>query len=444
LAESCPAEANDDLRLRVLSGNPYETFRQGCFDDPHGPSGKASGSLIFRPDKLWTGDWRSQSEEARRAAAGRNGHAAADPRPDPPAPAPVPVRKPFRARARGVRLAVAAGLGVLVIATGSFLAGTWTDGGSSATPAAEQPPLQPSAGQTRAGAVYASASPAVVSVRAGNATGTGFLLDRNDRIVTNYHVVEGADSVEVRFGSDGNSIEAKVRGTDPSSDLALLEIDSGEAPAGVKPLRLADSGDVRVGDLAIAIGNPFGLDRTATEGIVSGVGREIQAPNGFSIDSAIQTDAPINPGNSGGPLLDDAGRVIGVNSQIETGGAQGNVGVGFAVPSNTVRRVVPSLVRGEEIKRAYLGVETSPVAGSNQAGAEVQGIVSGGPADRAGLRRGDVITRVDGQDVAEPSDIAQAIADDEPGKEVAVEVRRDGSSVTLHTTLGTRPASTGP
>ena len=223
------------------------------------------------------------------------------------------------------------------------------------------------------GAVYASASPAVVSIRAGSATGTGFLIDRDGRVVTNAHVVEGNDRVEVRFGADSDSIEGQVRGTDPSSDLAVVEIDPGKVPAGVTPLRLADSRDVQVGDVAIAIGNPFGLDRTATEGIVSGVGREIQAPNGFSIDSVIQTDAPINPGNSGGPLLDESGRVIGVNSQIETGGSQGNVGIGFAVPSNTVREVVPALTRGEQIERAYLGVQTSPASMSSQkrrAGAE--------------------------------------------------------------------------
>jgi putative serine protease PepD len=235
-----------------------------------------------------------------------------------------------------------------------------------------------------------------------------------------------------------------VRGTDPSSDLAVVEIDPGDAPTSVRPLQLADSRDVQVGDVAIAIGNPFGLDRTATEGIVSGVGREIQAPNGFSIDSVIQTDAPINPGNSGGPLLDEGGRVIGVNSQIETGGSSGNVGIGFAVPSNTVRDVVPALTRGEQIERAYLGVQTSPASTSNPSGAQVQSVVSGGPADRAGIRQGDVITRIDGVRVDEPSDVTQALSDDKPGKVVTVELRRDGSSVTVSATLGTRPASSTP
>jgi putative serine protease PepD len=401
----------------------------------------------FRPRRLWTGDWRDQSEEARRAVGSANGHFAqqtlttSEPE-RPPAQEQPPAHTPRSRTVRRRRLA-AASLAALAIAGASFGAGVWSGADDPSQQSAAIP--QPRRGaQTTAAAVYASASPAVVSVRAGSSTGTGFLLEQDGRIVTNFHVVDGNDRVEVRFGADGESVAGDVRGTDPSSDLALVQIDAGSIPSGVRPLELADSSKVQVGDVAIAIGNPFGLDRTATEGIVSGVGREIQAPNGFSIDSVIQTDAPINPGNSGGPLLDQSGRVIGVNSQIETGGAQGNVGIGFAVPSDIVRQVVPALTRGEQVKRAYLGVETSPPTTSGQPGAEIQSVVAGGPAERAGLRRGDVIVRVDGVEVTEPSDIAQAIADDRPGKEVPVEVRRDGSTLTLTATLGTRPASTGP
>ena len=397
------------------------------------------------PDRIWTGDWREQSEEARRAA--EEARRAARPRPEPrelPAEGPAPASRAGLVRRR--RVIAATGAAILLLGAGT-LAGALVlgDDDPGTLPAASGQITNPQGGQTRVGAVYASASPAVVSIRAGSSTGTGFLIDADGRIVTNAHVVSGSDRVELRFGSDGDSIEGEVRGTDPSSDLAVVAIDPADIPTGVKPLRLADSGDVRVGDVAVAIGNPFGLDRTATEGIVSGVGREIQAPNGFSIDSVIQTDAPINPGNSGGPLLDAGGRVIGVNSQIETGGgSQGNVGIGFAVPSNAVRKVVPALARGEQIKRAYLGVETSPASASNQSGAQVQSAVSGGPADRAGIRTGDVIQRVDGEPVDEPSDIAQALSDDRPGDDVAVEVLRNGSTVTLNATLGTRPASTTP
>jgi putative serine protease PepD len=398
------------------------------------------------PERIWTGDWREQSEEARRSAAPPRTATRAGEEQTAEAPAPRP-RSPRRSRrhpARRLRVVVASCAAILLIAAGALGAVLVDGGGTTPLPAASGPVVKAGKGQTRAGAVYTSASPAVVSIRAGSATGTGFLIDREGRVVTNAHVVEGNDRVEVRFGADSDSIEGQVRGTDPSSDLAVVEIDPGKVPGGVTPLRLADSRDVKVGDVAIAIGNPFGLDRTATEGIVSGIGREIQAPNGFSIDSVIQTDAPINPGNSGGPLLDETGRVIGVNSQIETGGSQGNVGIGFAVPSNTVREVVPALTRGEQIERAYLGVQTSPASMSSQKGAQVQSVVSGGPADRAGIRTGDVITGIDGKDVGEPSDITQALSNDSPGKVVDVELHRDGSNVTVRATLGTRPASSTP
>jgi len=187
----------------------------------------------------------------------------------------------------------------------------------------------------------------------------------------------------------------------------------------------------------VAIGNPFGLDRTATAGIVSGVGREIQAPDGFQIDEVIQTDAPINPGNSGGPLLDARGRVVGVNTQIATGGgSNGNVGIGFAVPANRVREVLPAMSRGEHIKRPYLGVTSAP----HPNGAEIQGVTSGSPAQSAGLRAGDVITGVDGNPVREPEDVSDVLNALQPGDEVEVEVSRDGERRTFTIELATRPS----
>ena len=178
----------------------------------------------------------------------------------------------------------------------------------------------------------------------------------------------------------------------------------------------------------VAIGHPFGLDRTATAGIVSGVGREIRAPDGFQIDEAIQTDAPINPGNSGGPLLDIRGRVVGVNAQIATAGNRGNVGIGFAVPANTVRDVVPRLSRGEPIVRPYLGVTTAPAP----RGAAIQAVHPGGPAEREGLRAGDVIVGIDGRSVDEPEDVSDAVSAHRPGDEIEVEVIRDGERRTIH------------
>jgi S1-C subfamily serine protease len=289
--------------------------------------------------------------------------------------------------------------------------------------------------QTQVGRVYESAAPGVVSVQAGPASGTGFVVNRDGTIVTNAHVVSSSDTAQVSFGDSGRTIEAEVLGTDVSSDLAVLRVDPGSVDR-LRPLPLADSDRVRVGDGVVAVGNPFGLDRTATAGIVSAVGREIRAPDGFQIDHVIQTDAPINPGNSGGPLLDARGRVIGVNTQIATGGtSRGNVGIGFAVPSNTVREVLPALARGERIERPFLGVTSAP----HPAGAEVQGVTPGGPADGAGLRAGDVITGVDGAPVGDPDDLSRLVSGLEPGDEVEVEVNRDGEERTFDVELGTRP-----
>ena len=295
------------------------------------------------------------------------------------------------------------------VAGGAFAAGALLhdDAKVQPLPAVSGKPIAPDKGQSRAGKIYAQASPAVVSIRTDVGSGTGFLIDRNGTLVTNAHVVGSADRVVVKFGPDGRSIDGQVKGADPSSDLAVVKIDPGSAPRGAKPLQFADSRQVQVGDTAIAIGNPFGLDRTATEGIVSGIGRSIKAPNGFSIDEVIQTDAPINPGNSGGPLLDETGRVMGINSQIATAGgtSQGNVGIGFAVPSNTVREVVPRLEKGASIARPYLGVETS-------------------------------------ESVKGPSDVSRIVAAKKPGEHLGVRVDRSGQDVTLNATLQNRPAHT--
>jgi putative serine protease PepD len=289
---------------------------------------------------------------------------------------------------------------------------------------------------TQVGRVYDAAAPGVVSVQAGPASGTGFVVNRDGTLITNAHVVAGNDTAQVSFGDSGRMIDAEVLGTDVSSDLAVLRVDPGSVDR-LRPLTLANSDRVRVGDAVVAVGNPFGLDRTATAGIVSAVGREIRAPDGFQIDHVIQTDAPINPGNSGGPLLDARGRVIGVNTQIATGGtSQGNVGIGFAVPSNTVRQVLPQLVRGERIERPFLGVTSSP---HPLGGAAIQGVTPGGPAAGAGLNAGDVITRVNGAPISDPDDLSQIVSGLEPGDEVEVEVRRDGEEQTFDVELGTRP-----
>jgi putative serine protease PepD len=369
--------------------------------------------------------------------------------------AAAPAAEAPRLPRRPVALRRAAAVFLLVfVAAGAALGTSALVGNDKPAPSANRPsalaaspdkPLQPRKGQTIAGVVYDHASPAVVSVRAGNDSGTAFLVDKKGTLVTNAHVVNGSSRVIVRFGRDGASIDADVLGTDPSTDLAVLSIPASAIPRGVVPLKFADSRNVRVGDTAIAIGNPFGLDRTATEGIISALGRDIQAPNGFSIENVIQTDAPINPGNSGGPLLDTSGHVTGVTSQIATSGtSRGNVGVGFAVPSNTVREVLPALMQGLTIKRAYLGVQTGPTDPGRPSGAQVGTLTPGGPAERAGIRPGDVIRSVGGAPIGNPQQLSVLIAKKQPGERVPVVVDRGGNSQTLEVTLGTRPARTGP
>jgi putative serine protease PepD len=397
------------------------------------------------PRHLWTGEWRLESEQARaaaeeEAARRRQALAAAERERAATQPAGAPLRTIRLKTAAAVALVAAA------VAGGAFAAGALLhdDNNVQPLPAVSGKPIAPDKNQSRAGKIYAQASPAVVSIRTDVGSGTGFLIDHDGTLVTNAHVVGNADRVVVKFGQDGRSIDGEVKGADPSSDLAVVKIDPGSAPRNAKPLQFADSRQVQVGDTAIAIGNPFGLDRTATEGIVSGIGRSIKAPNGFSIDEVIQTDAPINPGNSGGPLLDETARVMGVNSQIATAGnSQGNVGIGFAVPSNTVREVIPRLEKGDKIARPYLGVETSdPTDPNAPAGAEVTTVTPGGPAEGAGVNAGDVITELDGQPVSGSTDVARIVNTKKPGDHLRIRIDRSGQDVTLDATLQNRPAHT--
>ena len=268
------------------------------------------------------------------------------------------------------------------------------------------------------------------------ASGSGFVIDTAGHIVTNDHVVEDADRFTVRFGEKGQPIEAKLIGKDPSSDLAVLSIDPKKVEGGTQPLKLASSSSLRPGDAAIAIGSPFGLSGTVTTGIVSALGREIEAPNGFSIPGAVQTDAAINPGNSGGPLLDTAGRVIGVNSQIASQSGS-NSGVGFAVPSDTVKDVVPKLIKDGKIARAYLGLSSGEQP--DTPGAVVGTVNPGAPASKAGIRSGDVITSFDGKTIRNPSELSLAVLTKAPGDKVTIELKRDGDTRKVTVELGNRP-----
>jgi S1-C subfamily serine protease len=293
----------------------------------------------------------------------------------------------------------------------------------------------------------------------GQASGSGFVLDRSGYVLTNAHVIEGASDVTVQF-EDRKSVDATVVGKDSSTDIALLRVH--RDGVSLHPLSLGDSATVQVGDPTIAIGNPFGLDRTLTTGVVSALQRRISAPNGFSIDHVIQTDAAINPGNSGGPLLDAAGRVIGINSQIVTGeGASGNVGIGFAVPINTAKRVIPQLMKSGRVPRPYIGITGVTIDSSlgrlnlpADGGVLVQAVAPGSPADRAGIRGGDtratldgsdialggdVIRRLDGRNVASMDDVMAALSGRQPGDTVKLDLLRAGRSRTVTVTLGQRP-----
>ena len=253
--------------------------------------------------------------------------------------------------------------------------------------------------------------------------------------MTNDHVVEDADKFTVRFGERGDPIPAKLVGKDPSSDLAVLSIDP-KAAKGVKPLQLASPKSLEPGEAAIAIGSPFGLSGTVTTGIISALNREIKAPNGFSIPGAVQTDAAINPGNSGGPLLDAQGRVIGVNSQIASSSG-GNTGVGFAVPVDSIRDVIPKLVKDGHIDRAYIGLSTGERPATP--GALVGTVTPGTPADDAGIKTGDLIVGLDGKKIRNPSDLSLNVLTKKPGDEVKVELERDGKTKTVTVKLGQRP-----
>ena len=260
------------------------------------------------------------------------------------------------------------------------------------------------------------------------AQGSGFVYDSKGDIVTNQHVVDGATSVKVRFW-DGSTYSAKVVGTDPSTDLAVIRVDAPTSK--LSPLALGDSSRLQVGNGVVAIGSPFGLEETVTSGIVSALHRQISSPNGFAINDAVQTDAAINHGNSGGPLFDTSGTVVGVTAQIESDSG-GNDGVGFAIPSNTVRSVVSQLIASGKAEHAYLGVSLE--------GTRVASVRSGSPAAKAGIHTGDTIISVDGKRVPSEGDVLSAVSAHKPGDSVSVTVDRNGRSRTFDVTLGNRPS----
>ena len=387
----------------------------------------------------------------------------------------------FTSLRSGAALVAAAVLGGAVAVGGVALVGGLdsTTTVITETAAAPSPGLAPASGDAMSvNEIYERASSGVVRINASDnstssstspfgqsaALGSGFVIDKSGHIVTNYHVVRDAAQVTVSF-SNRDTVQAEVVGTDPSTDLAVLRVET--AASALTPLSMGNSDVVRVGDPVVAIGNPFGLDRTVTAGIVSALQRLIQAPNSFTIDHVIQTDAPINPGNSGGPLLNARGQVIGVNTQIETGtgsSATGNVGIGFAVPSNTVKDVVAQILRTGRVDHAYLGISgqalTEDVAERYnlpvEAGVLVAKVTDDSGADKAGIQGGetevvvaglsytlggDVIVAFEGRKISSVEELRDAISGKKPGDKVSLVIYRDAARTSVTVTLGRQPAS---
>lgn len=306
-------------------------------------------------------------------------------------------------------------------------------------------------------------SPAVVLIEAKSDSGdgglgSGFLIDRDGHILTNAHVVDGSDDTTVTF-SDGTVEKARILGVDKSTDLAVIKIAT--VPAGIRPVPLGSSSGLVVGQEVVAIGNPYGLERTATTGIVSALERTIESPNGFAIQNAIQTDAAINQGNSGGPLFDRAGRVVGMNSQMASQNG-GNVGLGFAVPIDTIRPIAQAVITGGRAEHAWIGIsgrELTPAMAkqldlTGRRGVVIAELVKDGPAAKAGLeaaddadatvpRGGDLIVAINGRPVQDMADVSRAVAGRQVGDSITVTVLRDGQEKTVTLRLEDRPASIG-
>jgi len=323
---------------------------------------------------------------------------------------------------------------------GGYVAGSMAGGGKTTTIVRQEPTRSNStsnnsSGWDRATQVYKEASPGVVYIRAGNASGSGFVIDQKGDILTNAHVVGTNKTVQVTF-AEGASQNATVVAVDRSLDVALVKVPKG---AGLHPLKLGKLDTVQVGQPVMAIGNPFGLEETLTVGVVSALNRSIRGLNGFTIPEAIQTDAAINPGNSGGPLLDADGKVLGINTQILTGGSgsEGSIGIGFAVPIDAVSKQLASLLKGKAGQYGYIGVTLGP---AKNGGSLVVQVVAGGPGAKAGLKPKDVILTMDGNTLKDDNELITRLDALKPGDKVVLGIQRGTTKKNVTVVLGTRPA----
>jgi putative serine protease PepD len=382
-------------------------------------------------------------------------HESVPPRRDPPSQPGPPTGGPGRRRLAAMLVASALVGGV---ASGAVVAAVGNDGGSTTTIVRPETnrTISSSGSGLDAKSLYAAAAPGVVDITSrgvsaetqspfggpaqqGTATGTGFVVDNDGNIVTAAHVVDGASSITVTF-QDGTTRTAKLLGKDDATDVAVLKVDASGLT--LHPLALGSSAALGAGDDLAVIGDPFGYQRSISTGIVSGLDRTIQAPNGFTVAHAIQTDAAMNPGNSGGPVLNANGQVIGIADQIATGGStEANTGVGFLVPIDLVKAELPQLKAGQKVQHAYLGVSTGDASSAKSTGALVGSVAQGGPAGSAGLRAGDVVTQIGSAKVSDSGDLVAAIATHKPGEKVDITIRRNGSTQKITVTLGTQPSS---
>jgi putative serine protease PepD len=398
------------------------------------PAGSPWAPPAPRPQQEWSGP--EQPGPGQPLYRGQPPQAGGAGGPMPPWNYPVGAPTPQRPSRLGK--AAAAGAAALVLMLGSGVAGglvtlaVTDDGGTTRTYTAA--PIVNSADLP---AIAAKVQDSVVSINTGEGEGSGVVLSADGYVLTNNHVVAtaGGDSVNVVF-ADGESARARIVGTDPKTDLAVVKA---QGVSGLKPATLGDSDGMRVGDTVLALGSPLGLQGSVTAGIISALDRTIQAGEGSarsgasSISGLLQTDAPINPGNSGGALVNTRGEVIGINTAIATAGqSNGNIGVGFAIPSNKAKQVADALQKGQKVSHPYLGVN---VTRSTDGGALVSAVASGSPAEKAGLREGDVITGFGGEKIADSDALVAAVQSGKVGDRVEVTYQRNGSENTATVTL---------
>jgi putative serine protease PepD len=387
-----------------------------------GPAGPSWGAGPRQDGPSWdtapvgSSGWGSTPEQAASAGAPPSGR-----------------RGPLR-----TVLVIVAAIGLLLTGAGlnrlaSQREATSTTGGGipAAAPAAPLP-----AGEEPVAAVARTLGPSVVQLEVGDGLGSGVIYDKNGYILTAAHVTSGNQAVTVRL-SDGTALRGRVVGSDQGNDIAVVKVDRG----GLRPANLALKSDLQVGQMAVAIGSPFGLQQTVTQGVVSAKDRSLSTPDGQVLD-VIQTDAPINPGNSGGALADRQGRVIGINDSIRSESG-GNEGVGFAIPIDTAAASAAHIVKGEPIRTGYIGVSlNTPTLG--RAGAVVDDVTQGSPAEQAGLKVGDLIVKIGDQPIQSSADLAAQVQRLSPGQSAAVHVIRDGKEQTVTVKLGQRPGSPAP